>query len=639
MTATTETDGAAFALRVAAGQTAIVEALGRTAGADVMATIGREQRASAPSALTAMRALTARSSEGLYELGEPIGAGGMGVVRAARQVAAGRGVAVKALREESRSEATEVALLQEAWLTAALEHPNVVPVHDVLVDPVRGPLIVLKHLKGTPWSALIADAGTVRERFGAADLLEHNLDVLMQLCRAVHFAHAHQVVHRDIKPDNVMIGEFGEVVLLDWGIAVSLSPDPTGRLPVASARGGLAGTLAYMAPEMLDPDVGAIGPRTDVYLLGAVLHEIVTGEAPHKKGDKRAIAFSILESRPQFSANVPLEMQSIVTRAMAREPTDRHESAEALRLELGRYLKSRESMRLVDEALTRFGDLTTLLDMHTPQTLPKERLFALFGECRFGLQQALASWADNRRARDALIRLLDRMIGHLLATGDAGAAEALVAEHPEPPAALRAEVAAAVEAQRLERGELERLQRDLDPSIGAGARRFAAVGMGALWTVAPLLANVIDPASTPVVVSYVSPLVLLTVALGVWYAAREQLAETAINRRILVAMLVGFCAHMVHLLVVAAAGLAPKTELPMGMVSFGAIAAVLAYTAEKRLWPSVPLYWLGALGAAASVEHAAYVLSACNLVLTLYMLAIWTPRGVSEVPAASARRS
>ena len=108
------------------------------------------------------------------------------------------------------------------------------------------------------------------------DLLEWNLRVLMQICQALRFAHRRGIIHRDLKPDNVMIGEFGEVYLLDWGIALSLDDDGTGRFPVQGVR-TVAGSLAYMAPEMLDEEAGKLGPWTDVYLVGSTLVEILTG--------------------------------------------------------------------------------------------------------------------------------------------------------------------------------------------------------------------------------------------------------------------------------------------------------------------------------------------------------------------------
>src|SRR5690606_36122781 len=173
------------------------------------------------------------------------------------------------------------------------------------------------------------------------------------------------------------------------------------------------------------------------------------------------------------------------------------------------------------------------------------------------------------------------------------------------------------------RDELARLEADDDPGVGRAARRTALVAMGGLWTVAPLLADVIDPAALPRTLRYLMPAGLLVLALAVWYRARASLAKTAINRRFLVALLAGFCAHMVHLLTVQIAALPPRSELAMGMVSFGAIGAVLAHTAERRLWPIVPLYWVGAVAAAGLRDHSALVLSFCNLLLTLFVLTIW----------------
>src|SRR5262249_7372255 len=141
--------------------------------------------------------------------------------------------------------------------------------------------IVLKHIEGWSWAELVRDEPRVRERFGADDLLEWNLDVWRELCRAVHYAHSRNIVHRDLKPENVMIGSFGQVYPVDCGIAATTERDPSGRLPFLGTSEGIAGTPVYMAPEMLALDSRALGKHTDVYLLGAVLFEIVTGAPPH----------------------------------------------------------------------------------------------------------------------------------------------------------------------------------------------------------------------------------------------------------------------------------------------------------------------------------------------------------------------
>src|SRR5262249_35011988 len=146
----------------------------------------------------------------------------------------------------------------------------------------------MKHVEGVSWRDLLRDgAHPAWAKVGAPgeDRLVSHLQILMQVCNAVEFAHRRGLIHRDIKPANVMVGEFGEVYLLDWGIAAR-----TGILAEASSHLGesgaeptprMLGTPAYMAPEMLSRKVGPIDERTDVYLLGATLHEVLTGRPRH----------------------------------------------------------------------------------------------------------------------------------------------------------------------------------------------------------------------------------------------------------------------------------------------------------------------------------------------------------------------
>src|SRR5262249_52505984 len=144
-----------------------------------------------------------------------------------------------------------LGLLRESWITGGLEHPNIVPVHDLTVDESGRPRLLLKRIEGLPWSEVLHDAEALRQRFASDDPLDFNVRVLMQVCSPVNFAHRRGIVPRDLKPQNVMIGEFQEVYVLDWGLAVSLVDDGSGRLPLAADVDEMAGTPAYMAPEML----------------------------------------------------------------------------------------------------------------------------------------------------------------------------------------------------------------------------------------------------------------------------------------------------------------------------------------------------------------------------------------------------
>jgi len=276
--------------------------------------------------MASLRAGEGEALAGRLELHGTLGEGGMGIVRLAEQKALGRRVAVKTLREVHAGDDTiALKLLQEAWVTGRLEHPNVVPVHDLFVDRDGRPHIVLKRIEGRRWADVMHDRVALEAVFGVGEALEHNLGVFVQVCHAVAFAHQRGIVHRDLKPDNVMIGEFGEVVVLDWGIALALHEDESGRVPHVSSATEAAGTPAYMAPEMLGGESPRIGATTDVYLLGAVLYEILEGKPPHDGESFPAMIASILESKPPLSPHAPAELARIVERAMDADPDARFE--------------------------------------------------------------------------------------------------------------------------------------------------------------------------------------------------------------------------------------------------------------------------------------------------------------------------
>jgi serine/threonine-protein kinase len=567
------------------------------------------------SAIAHLAAVPSDIAEGGLAMEQIIGQGGMGVVRLALQRSVGRHVAVKSLREEHHGPGTALKLLREAWVTGSLEHPNVLPVYDVALDAQGSPLIVLKHVEGVAWSALLHDANETRT-------LEFHLDILMQVCRAVHFAHSRGIVHRDIKPDNVMIGAFGEVYLVDWGIAVSLREDPSGRLPLASRTRGIAGTPCYMCPEMLDPEQRELSERSDVYLLGSVLYEIATGHPPHLGEDRAAIVESIERSEPSVGDEIPAGLRRIIERAMQRDPGERYESAEALRLALQIYLRHQASERLAEEGESRLHMLVELVGR--PDTT-RDQLYKLFGESRFGLQEALRDWPDNEHASAALRKLFETMIEYELDADNARMAVSLIAELEAPPAELRRRVDEAAERQQQRLAELEKLQRELDPKVGQRTRRIVSVVLGVSWTLAPLSINYMDSDATPWVNTTVVPVLLLGFAILMWFLARAPLAETAINRRVMLTIVIGVCATFLQVIVSQLEGLPPRSEIAMNMVTAGAILALVASSLERKLWAMVPVYWIGGLVGAVWRDNAAWVLSGCNLVLTVYVFAIWRP--------------
>jgi serine/threonine-protein kinase len=299
-----------------------------------------------PHAVLALLGTSATIQADRVALEGTLGEGGMGIVRLGRQRALDRLVAVKSLKPDFRDPKSTERLLREAWVTGYLDHPNVVPVYDIVPDADGLPLIVLKKIEGVEWAKLIRDKAEVARRFETDDLLEWNLGVALQVSNAVSYAHSKRVLHRDLKPENVIIGAFGEVYLCDWGLAVLLEDDGSGRLPLASDAKAMAGTPHYMAPEMLGGTGSQLSERTDVYLLGAILYEIVTGHPPHRGESFLEIVSSVVRSEPEIGPEVAQELASIVRKALHRDPAQRYESIEQLRSALRAALRHRAADRV-----------------------------------------------------------------------------------------------------------------------------------------------------------------------------------------------------------------------------------------------------------------------------------------------------
>jgi serine/threonine protein kinase len=253
-----------------------------------------------------------------YELREPIGHGGMGTVYRACDRTLGREVALKVLRADVAGEEAAIRLEREARILARLEHPGIVPVHEVgtLAD-------------GRVYSVMKLVRGERLHDFARGVSRADVLRVFQRVCETVGFAHAQGVVHRDLKPSNIMVGGFGEVLVLDWGIArIRGTPDPGGDGTAAqsvaaseqpdTAPGVVLGTPGFMAPEQAQGDSGQIDARTDVYALGAIL---------------RAVAGAGSANQP-----VPRPLAAIWNRALSPDPAGRYASAAELAADITRFL-------------------------------------------------------------------------------------------------------------------------------------------------------------------------------------------------------------------------------------------------------------------------------------------------------------
>ncbi|MEO6776350.1 MAG: serine/threonine-protein kinase, partial [Kofleriaceae bacterium] len=270
-----------------------------------------------------------------YELGGVIGRGGMGEVVMARDPRIGREIAFKRIRTAGNPELRS-RFLREARIQARLEHPAIVPVHEIGEAADGSPYFTMKRVVGTTLLELIPRDGE----------LQRLLRALVDVCLAVEFAHARGVVHRDLKPANIILGEFGEVYLLDWGVArVIAEHEPTSTSDIDSisgmtSAGAMLGTPGYMAPEQV-ADASSAGTAADVYALGSILFELLAREPLHARG-LAALASTVagldgspLSRRP--SAEIPPELDTLCVEALALEP-ERRPTARAFADRLQRYL-------------------------------------------------------------------------------------------------------------------------------------------------------------------------------------------------------------------------------------------------------------------------------------------------------------
>jgi len=567
------------------------------------------------------------------ELHGTIGEGGMGIVRLGTQRTLDRRVAVKTLKKGAKSERATIKLLREAWITGSLEHPNVVPVYDVALEEDGSPLVVLKKIEGTGWESLMHDAAAVRQRLREDDLLEWNLRVLLQVCNAVHFAHSRGVLHRDLKPENVMVGEFGEVYLVDWGIAVSLEDDGSGRLPLASDAKDMAGTPLYMAPEMLGGPVSRLSERTDVYLLGALLYEIVAGEPPHQGETLMELVAQIVDSNPMIPDEVPDELRVVIRRAMDPDPHGRFETAEQLRIALQGFLQHRDAATLTAKADARLEELGELLAAVAEEDELEDRqpIYHCFGGCRFAYRHALEVWPECDAARQGLDAAITKMVEYELQEGEPEAAKTLIGELTKAPEALVARVEKARKIRLAEDEKLRAIRADTDPSTGRRTRAFLAMIVGSIWSVSPVVMEIAVWRDSTITPNHEMPMIFhgvvlaLIIGLGIW--ARESMLRTRVNRVLAsavgLAMLSGFMAHGAEYLV---GGMDPAVTFRHQFITWAVVTGLCAPAIDWRLGIPALGYAIGYVILTIDQTSIFIVLAVCNELLLVTMVFLWFRR-------------
>jgi serine/threonine-protein kinase len=295
--------------------------------------------------------------------------GGLGEVFIAQDAELGREVALKRIKERYQGDSSNRReFLREAEITARLEHPGVVPVHGLVQDEAGEPCYAMRFIQGESLDKPIerfheADKNPKRDPGERSLSLRELLNRFIAVCNTIAYAHSRGVLHRDLKPQNIMLGKFGETLVVDWGLAKSFErsdearstgeetvrPSVTPEEGHETRPGDVKGTPAYMSPEQASGRIDEIGPASDIFALGATLYAVLTGVAPYR-GEKALSKASRAQFTPprQIKPQLPRRLEAICLKAMALMPDDRYPTAKALADELEKWQ--------ADEPVTAYRD-------------------------------------------------------------------------------------------------------------------------------------------------------------------------------------------------------------------------------------------------------------------------------------------
>ena len=308
-----------------------------------------------------------------------LGKGGMGLVYLATQNSVKRSVALKVIRKDKQSDSFIKQFFYEAEITAGLEHPNITPVYELGRTKEGVCFYSMKYIQGNPWEKKIRD-----------NSIDENLEIFDKLCDAIAFAHSKGILHMDIKPDNVQLGEFGEVYAVDWGVASDLKRPESIRC---------AGTWQWISPEVARGDKSKIGKGSDIYLLGGILFQIVTGHHPRlPKDSNEKMGHAALAKAAQNNVIQPTDckdpMVAVALRALESDPKDRYAKVDDLQTAIRAIQKERANIKSSQELTQK----AIVLGSEAIEQGDYDR----FNRSLFGLKDAIELWDENPDATTEL---------------------------------------------------------------------------------------------------------------------------------------------------------------------------------------------------------------------------------------------
>jgi len=301
--------------------------------------------------------------KGKYKFTNSVACGGMKMILKMKDVDTGRHVAMANMLDSDPPEDTVRQFIREARISAKLEHPNIVPVHEIGKGDDDLPYFTMKLINGKTLQEVIELLKTDYSRYRKKYKLDYLLNVMVRVCDAIAFAHSKGIIHLDLKPDNILLGRHAEVLLLDWGLARPVKAPDSDEEPVINEddddfsdlnelsdmtlNGITKGTPRYMAPEQAAARNDARDERTDIYCLGAIMYAMFTWKHPVEGDSIESILKNTIDGhiiRPRRRARerrIPKAIEAIIMKSMALNPEDRYRSAKELRRDISLFRQRR----------------------------------------------------------------------------------------------------------------------------------------------------------------------------------------------------------------------------------------------------------------------------------------------------------